>query len=601
MRVLAKVMLWLPNTLEGDGDALFIPTPGERRVWYTISAANEGCDPEHCRFFHSDTCFFYRARAKAEAAHLVIVNHALLLADVAAQNRVLPEYELLIVDEAHHLERATTESLRFSVSWQDLGRAFDSLLRPGRSHPSLLDEVAAAVERLPRNTSMRARQMIVNMRDAAHRVQGHLESLFTDVEILLNDQASGSSRYGTRLRITEELRHTPKWEDLAALWSHLAPSFDDLVDDLSRLGDGLEDLVDVEAPELENVRVRLLGATRTLATAKGELESFIKSPDENGIYWLESRYRGPMTVNAVPLHVGPLVQEHLFAKKRSIVLTSATLQIENSFDYLRERLGMGRDAMELAVGSPFDYPEVALLYVVSDIPEPGTQGYQKNVEETLIELLQATDGRALVLFTSYSQLRATTEAITTPLAHEGITVYAQGTGTSRAQLLESFRTGERVVLMGTRSFWEGVDVTGEALSCLVIVKLPFDVPNDPIVASRAEMYENAFNDYMVPEAVLRFLQGFGRLIRTAKDQGIAVVLDRRILTKRYGRRFVDSLPDPRLFQGTKADLPAVARRWLAGQPLPSTMSAISEDEPWVVPPPEEPPDDDDEPPWFWGA
>ncbi|MGC9346946.1 MAG: helicase C-terminal domain-containing protein [Anaerolineae bacterium] len=601
MRVLAKVLLWLPNTLEGDGDDLFIPTPGERRVWHTISAANEGCDPEHCRFFHSDTCFFYRARAKAEAAHLLIVNHALLLADVATQNRVLPEYELLIVDEAHHLERATTESLRYSVSWQDLGRTFDSLLRSSRSHPGLLNEISSVADRLPINTAARVRQMTARLHDAADRTQRNLESLFTDIEILLNEHAGGSGRYGARLRMTDELRHTPEWEDIAALWSQLAPRFDDLVDDLSRLGDGLEDLVDVEAPELENVRVRLLGAARVLATANNELERFIKSPDENGIYWLESRYRGPLTVNAVPLHIGPLVQDHLFAKKRSVVLTSATLQIENSFEYLRDRLGMDSNAKELAVGSPFDYPEVAMLYVVSDIPEPGTQGYQKNVEETLIELLQATEGRALVLFTSYSQLRATTEAITTPLAHEGITVYAQGTGTSRAQLLESFRTGDRVVLMGTRSFWEGVDVTGEALSCLVIVKLPFDVPDDPIVSARSEMYENAFNDYMVPEAVLRFLQGFGRLIRTASDQGIAVVLDRRILTKRYGRRFVDSLPEPRLFQGTKADLPTVAKRWLAGKPLPSTMSAISDDEPWLVPPPEAPPDDDEEPPWFWGA
>ena len=201
----------------------------------------------------------------------------------------------------------------------------------------------------------------------------------------------------------------------------------------------------------------------------------------------------------------------------------------------------------------------------------------------------------MALFTSYSQLRATSQAITGKLAQDGITVLTQGGGSSRGQLLESFRKGEKAVLLGTRSFWEGVDVPGEALSCLVIVKLPFDVPNDPVIAARAEGYEDAFGQFMVPEAILRFTQGFGRLIRTATDQGVVVVLDQRLLTKRYGRRFVDSLPDPLVRQGTRAELPDVAKRWLAGKPLPSSLGADGDaEEGWNVPPPEEPP-------WFWGV
>ncbi|MGC9469771.1 MAG: helicase C-terminal domain-containing protein [Anaerolineae bacterium] len=601
MRVLAKVLLWLPNTLDGDGDALFLPTAGERHVWHTISAASEGCDPERCRYFGSDTCFFYRARAKAEAAHLLIVNHALLLADAVTQNRVLPEYELLIVDEAHHLERATTDSLAYTLSWQDLARTFDSLLRSSRNFPGLLDEVATAADRLPRNATMRVREVIISLGDAAHHAERYLESLFTQLETVLTAQAGNGGSYGTRLRVTRDVRDTPTWMQLNAFWSQAMPHLTAVVEGLTRFVDGLADAVNAELPELENARMRLLAANRVLAGAHSELHHFVAEPVDNAIYWVESRGRQPLAINIVPLQVGPLVQEHLFAKKRSVILTSATLRIEGSFDYLRERLGIGPDAEELALGSPFDYPSVALAYVVSDIPEPRTSGYQKAVEETLIDLFEATEGRALALFTSYSQLRATTEAITAPLAHKGITVYAQGTGTSRAQLLESLRTGERVVLLGTRSFWEGVDVPGEALSCLVIVKLPFDVPDDPIVAARSEMYADPFNDYMVPEAVLRFLQGFGRLIRTATDQGIAVVLDRRILSKGYGRRFIDSLPDVRVYQGRRADLPMVARRWLAGQSLPATvMSGLSDDEPWLLPP-SEGGDDDAEPDWFWGA
>jgi ATP-dependent DNA helicase DinG len=598
MRVLAKVMLWLPNTLDGDGDALFLPTDAERQVWATISAANEACDSDNCPFFASDSCFFYRARAKAEGAHLLIVNHALLLADAATQNRVLPEYDILIVDEAHHLERATTDSMQYSVSWPELGRAFEHLLRPSRGFPSLLDEISSAVDRLPQNVTLRARDLLIRLRESAERVEHYLAPLFNDIEMFLSAHAQQGGAYGTRLRVTVDVRDMQAWSTIAQIWFQITPHFATLVDGLTRLADGLQDAADVDLPQLDSARGRLLGVTRVLAAAQTQLHGFISEPDENLIYWLESRQRGPFMLHAVPLHVGPLIQEHLFAKKRSVILTSATLRIEHSFDYLKERLGVNSEARELALGSPFDYPSVALVYIVSDIPEPRSPGYQKTVDATLIDLLKATQGRTLVLFTSYSQLRATTEAITAPLASSGITVYAQGTGSSRAQLLESFTTGERVVLLGTRSFWEGVDVPGHALSCLVIVKLPFDVPDDPIVAARSEAYEDSFNEYMVPEAVLRFLQGFGRLIRTATDYGLAVVMDQRILTKRYGSRFLDSLPDPLIRRGLRSELPAVAKRWLAGQSLPATGTAgLSEDEPWSM----GDESSEDEEAWFWGA
>lgn len=600
MRVLAKVLLWLPNTLDGDGDSLFIPNDAERRVWAMISAGNEACDPERCPFFMQDTCFFYRARAKAEGAHLLIVNHALLLADAAAQNRVLPEYDILIVDEAHHLERATTDSMAYTLMWSDLDRAFEGLLRPSRGFPSLLDEIGTAMSRLPRNMTTHVADLLIQLRETAQRVEQLVAPLFTGLEMLLGALPDQGGGYGVRLRVTLDVRDAPDWTRIAQMWAQVKPHFATLTDDLSRLADGLADAVDVELPQLEGTRSRLLGINRILAAANTQLQGFLAEPDENTIYWLESRGRMPFMLQAAPLHVGPLVQEHLFGKKRSVILTSATLRIEQSFEYMKERLGVGPDAEELALGSPFDYPSVALLYIVSDVPEPRTPGYQKTIDETLIDLLKATEGRALVLFTSYSQLRATTEAITGPLARVGITVLAQGTGTSRAQLLESFTTGERVVLLGTRSFWEGVDVPGDALSCLVIVKLPFDVPDDPIVAARSEAYEDAFGDYMVPEAVLRFLQGFGRLIRTATDHGLAVVLDQRILTKRYGHRFVDSLPDPSVRQGRRSELPVVARRWLAGQSLPALgVAGLSEDEFWMAQ--NEPEDGEEEPSWFWGA
>jgi DNA polymerase-3 subunit epsilon/ATP-dependent DNA helicase DinG len=262
--------------------------------------------------------------------------------------------------------------------------------------------------------------------------------------------------------------------------------------------------------------------------------------------------------------VGNLVQKHLFYPKESVILTSATLTTDNRFDFLRERLS-AVEASELAVGSPFDYKNSTLLYLPTDIPEPNQPYYQKRVEGALAGLARASQGRMLVLFTSYSQLRSTARAITAPLSDSGVVVYQQGAGASRAQLLESFRTTPNAVLLGTRSFWEGIDVVGSALSVLVIARLPFSVPDDPVFAARAETFDNPFGEYAIPETILRFRQGFGRLIRTKTDRGVVVVLDKRVLTKSYGPMFLDSLPECTRARAPLAKLPEAARRWLADE------------------------------------
>jgi ATP-dependent DNA helicase DinG len=274
------------------------------------------------------------------------------------------------------------------------------------------------------------------------------------------------------------------------------------------------------------------------------------------------RDRDVRTLFSAPLYVGPLIERYLWHTKHSVVLTSATLTAAGEFDYLRERLNAD-EADTLVVGSPFDFENSALLYLVTDIPEPGDmRAYQHALNRALVELVKATRGRALILFTSYSQLRQTAQIIQGPLAREGIIVYEQGEGASRHALLETFKSAEQAVLLGTRSFWEGVDVPGQALSVLALTKLPFDVPSDPIVAARGETFEDPFNQYSLPEAILRFRQGFGRLIRTKTDRGVAIIFDRRILTKSYGRSFVASLPDCTREQGSLAALPARAARWL---------------------------------------
>ncbi len=593
IRVLAKVLLWLPNTLDGDGDGLFLPTTQERAVWARLNAAAENCDAQNCRYFRGEGCFFYRARERAETAHILIVNHALLLADIAAENRVLPEYEHLIVDEAHHLEDATTEALHFSVSWFTLRYTLEELTQGHGGFPGLLEEFSGLAQTLDRNLRVALMDAIVRASDATERALGRLEGLFDALEQFLEEHApGGNGNYSARLRITSGLRTQPGWDNVELAWDTASGPFALLVDMLNRLLKGLDELSAVEAPELDAPRSRFMAATRRLAEAHAQLHALIVKPAANAIYWLEEGWnRGPISFHSVPLNVGPLVREHLFDKKKSVILTSATLQVGGAFDYLRERLEAW-DAEAVAVGSPFDYASAALLYVATDVPEPGNPGHQKAVEEALLKLFIATEGRALALFTSYSQLQSTAQALTGPLARAGINVYMQGAGSSRVQLVENFRKDERAVLLGTRSFWEGVDIPGEALSCLAIVKLPFDVPNDPVVAARAEVCDNAFNDYMVPEAILRFLQGFGRLIRTRDDRGIVAVLDGRLVTKRYGQRFLDSLPGPTVRIGPARELSELAALWLAKQPLPPAPERAVNISRSAPPMPEEPPD------WF---
>jgi DNA polymerase-3 subunit epsilon/ATP-dependent DNA helicase DinG len=286
------------------------------------------------------------------------------------------------------------------------------------------------------------------------------------------------------------------------------------------------------------------------------------NPQGDEITWIRTRARSDeVALSAVPLRVDRLVEQHLLWPKEAVILTSATLRTGNDFTFIKDRLG-AVDAEELAVGSPFDYEAQVLLYLPTDAPEPYQPYCQQIMNQALIDLALATEGRLLALFTSYNQLRAASHAISRPLAARGLTVYTQGQGASRSQLLEDFRETPKAVLLGTRSFWEGVDVPGEALSCLVLAKLPFAVPSDPIFVARSEEMDEPFYQYAVPDAILRFRQGFGRLIRTKTDRGVAVVMDSRVLTKRYGELFLESLPACTTVRGPLADLPQAAATWL---------------------------------------
>jgi ATP-dependent DNA helicase DinG len=325
----------------------------------------------------------------------------------------------------------------------------------------------------------------------------------------------------------------------------------------------LGDIKDNLPEEEDDIVTNLSSLYRRLDDMHTNLEGMIFNPHPDSIYWFEISPNGKqMSLNAAPLHIGPLMQKYLWHDKSSVILTSATLTAAGEFNYLKGRLNAD-EAYELAVGSPFDYESSVLLYIANDIPEPSDRaGHQRAVEQGILKLCIATGGKALVLFTSYDQLKRTSHSISPFLSRNGIRVYEQGEGASANTLLENFRTDDHAVLFGTKAFWEGVDVPGEALSVLIIVKLPFDVPSDPIVAARAETFDDPFGEYSLPEAILRFRQGFGRLIRSQSDRGVVAIFDRRITTKRYGRMFTDSLPTCTTKVGPASELPQLAVKWL---------------------------------------
>ncbi len=306
-------------------------------------------------------------------------------------------------------------------------------------------------------------------------------------------------------------------------------------------------------------------AARDNAEIRLHAGAAVGRPDPAMVYWVAAEGgRERVGLHAAPLHVGGTLREQLFDQKRSVVLTSATLTTEDSFAFVRERLGLaGADAVrELRVPSPFDYESNVLLYLADDIPEPGSPGYQKALNEAIVTLCAATGGRALALFTSYNALQTTYRAVKAPLERAGVLVLGQRIDGSPRQLLDRFRANPEAVILGTSSFWEGVDIVGDALSTLIITKLPFAVPTDPVFAARSELFADPFLGYAVPGAILRFKQGFGRLIRSAQDRGVCAVLDRRVLSKRYGRAFVDSLPPCAETRGPLTDLGPVAAEWL---------------------------------------
>ena len=563
MILYAKLVIWLPHTETADVNEITLRSLGERLAWARLSGENGICKTEDCL---QEQCPLHLTKRRAENAHILIVNHSLLLSDVANNNHILPPFSDLIIDEAHHLESAVTDGLSFRTDRRTLDGLLDEILKP---RSGILNDVPARTSAVvPREIQVGLDGMVAGLRLQGENVQARLDEFFMTVDFFLKGQFRGRSQFGEQLRLTTATRAQPDYDEVTFAWDNLNKTWLELDKGLNSLLKQLSHIMENhDLEDGDNLHAMLATLLRSLEENRLNLNDILMEARAEMIYWIEWN-RDRISFHSAPLHIGPLVEEHIFKAKETVVMTSATLRTAsddgrtNNFDYVRGRLH-AHEAYELAVGSPFDYQGNTLIYLVSDIPEPNQPGYQRYVEDAILEVAGALRGRTMVLFTAYSQLTQTVKAIEGPLADMGITLLAQMEGASRQQILDQFKQpGAQAVLLGTKSFWEGVDVPGEALQAVVIVKIPFDVPSDPIFAARSETFENSFMQYSVPEAILRFRQGFGRLNRRQDDEGVVIVLDKRVMTKRYGELFVQALPNCTIIRQRCNRIGELTLRWM---------------------------------------
>jgi len=547
----ARVLVWLTKTDSGDRSELNL-TGFEEELWLGICGDAEGCTGSRCPYLKD--CWVQKARKKAEGANLIITNHSLLFTDVKSDNRVLPEYGPLIIDEAHHLEEAATLQLGRHFSQSMFNHWLNVV---GKTLARLIDRIPPE-DWIVWSASIKKAQE--TRLEAVESMRAFYKLLEDAMEFSLLGDDGEQSRATVRLP-----SNSPKYGEVLVAGGECIKIIQRLAEDLIACA-RLMDAWSITEEAWAGYHHELMQVINSGMSMVEDFEFILSAREEGFVYWVDiefslrwrARYYNLM---AAPIDIGSMLYERFFSSKNTVIMTSATITVNGSFDYFIERNGLSYLPKEKLVtanfDSPFLYDRQALLCINADLPIQGEvkeNVYLDNLANTIYKLVEVIGGRTLVLFTSHKALRYVYRILKTKLESIGICLLGHGLDGSRSRLLEEFKKDSRTVLFGAFSFWEGVDIPGDALSCVIIVKLPFMSPAVPVIAARLEDLANREKDgfrlLSLPQAVIRFKQGFGRLIRSCSDRGVVVILDRRILNKSYGRQFLNSLPVKKHIRGS---------------------------------------------------